>query len=592
MNQSTLQSSRLAIGLAQGFFLYLLYEAFVAKAWPATNAGLFGALLSIGFFVPLVAISALGTLPVRNLLIWLAIVAAVCAALGFYDIFRLPLRGYSADLPRVLPEFGMLALAGGLFVGQTLVVAADADQRWLASYQTYFEVAWKHAVQVALAFVFVGALWALLFLGAGLFDLIKIDFVSKLLKKPLFWIPVTAVGTAYALQLTDVRSDIVRGARTLLLVLLSWLLPVITVFTVCFFLALPFTGLEPLWNTRIATQTILLACASLIFLFNASYQDGRHELAVPLRYFRFVAAIVLLPLVAIAAYGLALRVGQYGWTPSRVLSAACVFMATWYSVGYLYAAIRSGFGMRAVESTNLSAAFALIAVLLVISTPIADPVLISVKSQLARLEQGQVSPENFDYNFLRFQSGRYGLTELRKLAARIEGPATPAIASRAKEALLLEKRPQYPGHRPPPSIETQLSSISVFYPKGRTFPREFLEQDWSSAKASQHIALPRCINGWLNCAAAFVDLNDDGKDELLLFESSRPGFAAAFNQSEDGHWVFMGQLNNSSCRGFNDFLAEGKIELLPPRLKEIWIGEQRVQVLASCAPIPPQTFGR
>jgi hypothetical protein len=121
------------------------------------------------------------------------------------------------------------------------------------------------------------------------------------------------------LQLTDVRTELVRGTRTLLLLLLSWLLPVMTVLAIGFLLALPFTGLEVLWKTKFAAALLLTVSAALIFLVNAVYHDGRSIPAVILRYISLLVPAALIPLVAIAAYALTLRVTQYRWTTNRVL---------------------------------------------------------------------------------------------------------------------------------------------------------------------------------------------------------------------------------------------------------------------------------
>src|SRR5687768_6313535 len=104
MTPIAMQNLRLDIGFAQGLFLYLLYEAFTSKAWPATDGPLFAALMTVGFFVPLVAIAGLGKLPRRKLLIWLGVAAILCAGVGYYDIFRLPFKSYGADIARIVPE--------------------------------------------------------------------------------------------------------------------------------------------------------------------------------------------------------------------------------------------------------------------------------------------------------------------------------------------------------------------------------------------------------------------------------------------------------------------------------------------------------
>jgi uncharacterized protein DUF4153 len=237
--------------------------------------------------------------------------------------------------------------------------------------------------------------------------------------------------------LTDVRANLARGARVLLLTLLSWLLPVMTVIAVGFLMALPFSGLEALWSTQRATGILLGAAAALIFLINGTYQDGgsEHPAAAIVRYSGTVAAFALVPITALSAYGLALRVGQYGWTPDRIIGLACIATTTCYAVGYASAAARRGAWLKLIEITNVVTACVILAMLLALLTPIADPARLSVADQVARLESGKIPPGQFDFNFLRFQSGRYGEQTLERLKSKQDGPNAAEISQAAGEAL-------------------------------------------------------------------------------------------------------------------------------------------------------------
>ena len=66
------------------------------------------------------------------------------------------------------------------------------------------------------------------------------------------------------------------------------------------------------------------------------------------------SSVALLPLVALAAYGLWLRVDQHGWTPERIFAAACVLVAACYALGYLVSAALSGLRLRGLEATNVA----------------------------------------------------------------------------------------------------------------------------------------------------------------------------------------------------------------------------------------------
>ena len=152
-------------------------------------------------------------------------------------------------------------------------------------------------MQLALSIGFTGAFWLLLFLGAALFKVIGLNFLEELIRQPWFSIPLTTVTFAVAVQLTDVRDGLIRGVRTVALMLLSWLLLVLTVLVAGFLVALPFTGLDGLWDTGSATALVLSAAAALIILINTAYQDGRPDNLPPavLRVAVRVAAVLLTP---------------------------------------------------------------------------------------------------------------------------------------------------------------------------------------------------------------------------------------------------------------------------------------------------------
>src|SRR5262245_61443565 len=82
---------RVAVGLAQGVGLYLLFRATSMMAWPATDPAIFASLLLVTVFVPVVIIAGLGNLTARALAVRALVTAVICAGLAVYDIFRDPL---------------------------------------------------------------------------------------------------------------------------------------------------------------------------------------------------------------------------------------------------------------------------------------------------------------------------------------------------------------------------------------------------------------------------------------------------------------------------------------------------------------------
>ena len=491
MPSSPLASRRLIIGFLQGVLIYLVLEASEKGIWPANQLELTAALITALIFAPLVLVAGLGNIRPRTLLIWAVVAASVCMGVAAYYAIQWP---PSAPGRSMVFSFGTggsfwIPLAAAGFITHALIAAGDAERRVIASYPRYFDVSWKQGVQGVLGGAFIGAFWALLWLGAGLFGLIKITLLREIITSMWFAIPVTTAAVAYAIHVTDVRAALVVGARTLKLTLLSWLLPLIVALTVVFLLALFATGLEPLWETKRATFILLATAAATVFLVNAVYQDGQPETHVPpvLAVARFVGALVLAPLVALAAYGLMLRINQYGFTPERVLALACVIVAACYAIGYAFAAVRSGLPLKYLETTNVAAAWAVVAIILALLSPVADPIRISVNDQVARLKSGRVAPDAFDYAFLRFNSGPYGRAAMNRLAT---DTSAPAIAAAAEKALKPPSQAALRDQQARVAPEVIAANITVVSPPGGALPVSFAAQDWTDRSTGLDAPMP------------------------------------------------------------------------------------------------------
>lgn len=577
--------ARAVVGLFQGLALYLVYLAYDAEVWPATNGLVFAPLLLTAVYIPLLVSQGLATLRVRTLAVWAVAATVIVAALAFYDIWHAwPVDYRPGDpavaRPHILPSPQLIvALFAGLFIAHSIVTAADMDRRFVADYTTHFDVAWKLAVQGALAAAFTGAFWGLLRLGAGLFELIDIDFFIELLQERWFAIPATSLAVSGALHVTDVRAGIVRGIRTLGLSLLSWLLPLMTLIATGFLATLVFTGVQPLWDTQFATALLLSAFGALIVLLNAAYQDGHAERATPrvLRYPASLAALGLVPLTALAGYALFLRVEQYGWTATRIYASACVLVAAFYAVGYAVAAIRSEPWLKRIEQWNFYGALLTLAVLLALFSPIVDPYRVSVASQAARFQSGAVMPEQFDFENLRWEGGRYGQAALERLKATTDGPRAEYVRDSASRALMATNRSV---RRIDPDIAR--ANVNV-HPAGIALPPAFLTQDWNGFLA------PDCIQGFrtASCDAWLMDLDGDGVEEIAILSES---LIHVFHLNGQMEWVRGGNWNlPPGCAALSAEMIAGRYTITPAnpgRWPDLEISGLRFRMREAAPPMP------
>jgi hypothetical protein len=568
---------RILTGLLQGILLYLLCHAADLRAWPADAPLLFAPLFLAALFVPIVFISSLGNLDRRALLSWTLAAAVVLAGLGCWDGWRV------ADLPlgpaghRPYPAIGLVFLAAaGLFIAHALVMAAVRDRRRIATYATYFDTAWTLGVQLAFSALFLGVTWLVLFLGAQLFELVKLDFLSRLLRKDWFWIPVTAFAFACGMHLTDVRPAIVRGIRNLLLTLMSWLLPVTVLLVGGFLLALPFTGLVPLWNTRHAASVLLCAAAALVVFVNAAWQDGDDAPPRVMRLAARLAAVLPAPLVLIAMYALALRVADHGWTGARVHAAASMLVATCYAAGYLAASLRRGW-LALLARVNIATAFVVPLVILALGSPLLDPARIAVASQVGRLASGRIKADQFDFAFLRFDAVRFGRAALDRLE-QANGPDAASV--RAHIAAVRRMKTPWDGAKfdvPPPDLAVNMR----IHPDGAAMPAGFLRTDWVAQEEKEHVPrwrYPACLlQAGKRCDAFILDIDADGRPEVLLMpEDSQSGVVFALDAH--GAWRRFAGVNASGACGFRRALAAGKVTMVKPTVQDLEIGGVRVRI--------------
>ncbi|MDR7231673.1 hypothetical protein J2X45_002773 [Caulobacter sp. BE264] len=538
---------RLAIGLAQGVLLFLLQKADESKAWPATQPMLYAPLLVCVLMIPLLPLAALSAMRRGSLLVWTAIATAVTAVLAVHAAWVGAAPDRIGVSPLSPPLF--LATAAMLFIAHHLVQPADAAGKPVAPYPAYFDLTWTNGVRLALSLAFTGAFWLLLFLAAALFKLIGIEAIGKLIGETAFAFPATglmfAAAVHMAVQLTEARAGLVRGALTVGLTLLTWLLPLMVLIGGGFLATLPFTGLAPLWGTKAATALLLAAAAALILLINAAYQDGDEPPHLIPRLAARIAGLLLIPIVILAGYALWLRVDQYGLTPERVFAGVFLLVAIGFTIGYALAAVKPGPWMKPLERTNPLMAAVCVLLLIALFTPIADPARLSVASQVKRLEAGKVAADKFDFQFLRFDAGRYGREALERLKTHPNGE----IAKRAREAAAsTERRVAAEEARP------NFKAMAV-YPAGKTLPESFVTQDWSKPSGSN------CTFTAMQCPALITDVDADGKDEVLLAEGDR---LKVFAEGADRTW----RLTSVATVGCESYDLEAWMKASAPSLSE------------------------
>jgi Domain of unknown function (DUF4153) len=591
---------RLAIGLFQGIVAWLLLRLvspplyYVASAvkemhgpyWSSLHPIMFAALALVTAYVPLIAIAEMGRMRRRTLAIYLALASAVVAGLAAYDIWRDPTQYWGVDPSvRVWPSFTLgLCTTLGLFIVNQLLEHRERGDALFTQYADHFEDSWMRGFQLVVSFVFALLVWGLLELGAELFHLIHLDWFRTMVEHNWFRCPALAMAFAAAIHITDVRPTLLKGVRNVGLTLLSWLLPIVVALGAGFLVALLFVGVKPLWATGHAASILLWACAITVMLLNAAYKDGDPSNLPPaaLRWTGRMAGPIVLALALLASYAIGLRVFQYGWTPERVFSAAVALMALVYGAGYTYASVRRETWLTALERVNVAASLIILGLLALLLSPVADPARLSVNSQLRRLAGAEISPAKFDYQFMRFDGGRFGTQALARLA---EAPDED-VRSRAARMQQTKTRTFRPRGEPDPAVTEPAFSHATIYPKNTQLPEDFRNSDFS--KPGQFGV--GCLQNGTPCDIYVLPYGAPGELAIIVrvdnenlgsrsVRFSMPG--QLFQRDREGHWVNTGSFSDMRCASIVDALREGRVTSVRPDYDDLLVNGIRLHFYRS-----------
>lgn len=550
--------TRIGIGLLQGITLYFLYQALKEKPDPYVLFPCFW----LALFIPVIGISSVGHLSKRQISIWLMTLTLITGLLAFYSIWHLSEKDFlSFHLIMVYPI--------ALYIAHASVLAGAFDKSYIASYPTYFEIAWKLLIQLKFSLLFVGALFALLFLGSKLFLLVKLHFLRNLLAESWFVMPTMTLAFAYAWHITDVKPAIIRGIRTLLLTLLSWILPIAVLLVTGFLLSLVWTGLNNLWETRHATPILLSIAIVLILLINATFQNGIMSAARITQISAKIAACLLLPIAAIAIYSLSMRIAQYGWTDDRVTATAMLLITSCYAIGYFWAACQRSMTLQRVAKVNIINALIVLVVALAVLSPIADPKRISVNSQMHRLLTGKISANEFDFDYLKFDGGRYGLKaleQLKNISNRADATQIREKAERALQENIRRKRADIVINK------QDLRKNLTIWPETLRLPDSFIQQSWTD----QSYYVPNCLTTAGFHCDIYLQPRQNSSMTLLLVPTH--GEATVFTEGMDGNWIIEGKLpwEFSRCQAFHQALQAGQFQWVPSLRKDLQVAGQHI----------------
>ncbi len=341
---------------------------------------------------------------------------------------------------------GQFAFAAGVFFSLLAVPLFQADfhrKRWATPYaETHFHV-WSDAVSAGGALAFVLLSWLLLWLLHALFSLVGFEFIQTLIDTDGF--AGFFCGVAFGAAMGVLRNQLgIIGTLQRVVMLVFSLLAVPFALAIAFFLfVLIATGGNALWEATDSATPVLLACALGCFvLANAVVRDDDDARSdnVVMNYAALALSASIFPLTVFAAISMGIRIDQHGLSPERLWALVAIAIATAYGLAYWVGLARGRLAgwSHYLRRANLHLAAASCVIALLLALPLLDFGGISARQQVARLDAGEVSVEEFDFAALRWDFGDAGREVLAQLVER-EGEIGELAAS-ARDA---ETRPNY-----------------------------------------------------------------------------------------------------------------------------------------------------
>lgn len=449
------------------------------------------------------------------------------------------------------------------YIGTAFILAWPTGEGLRLRYEDLFRHAWNNVFILFLAQMLTGLFWQLLWLCALLFSMLGIPQVKEAVESPVFLWLVLPVVFSLGMRMGRENEKVIGLLRGILLTLCRFLLPLGALITVLFTLTLPFTGLQPVWDTGYSTTLLLMLAIINLFLVNGVFQEGHQGSVYPVALKRLVnASLLCLPvLVGLAAYASWMRIDQYGLTPSRIMALLLVGVMLAHGLAAAWAVLASRQGwLSSLRVSNPWIALFSAALVVLFYTPLLAPQALSAKNQVERLVSGRTPVSEFDARNLYHDLGQPGRDAFEQLEKRLQTDELFDASGRAQLLATLEevRRPAVAEERGP--------------------KLEWLGPVQSSTEALADSTLAESQCGGKGCYLWAVDLDGDGHNEVLMIPRHTYASRLFVLTWENREWQEVGSLsgNMDNLDGVVKGIREGAVKLVTPRYKTLSIDGQEL----------------
>ena len=320
---------------------------------------------------------------------------------------------------------------------QLTIISTTFFQSWKSSkprynYEDLFENAWNNHFYYLFSGLLMGLFLLILGLGSALFDMVGIK-ISRLIWNENITPVIVGALLGIGVGISREYDELIFKVRSIFFALFKVLAYLTAAILILFTLVLPFT-VNSLFANKNTSLILLSIVAVSIVLLNA-LKDTEFSKFPKLAKNIFNTQIVLLPiLTALSIYAIYLRIEQYGLMPNRIIALWTAILIGSYALGYLIQLIiNKGHWNLGFAKVNPSLAFFWVISIILLASPLLDPVKLSVNNQVERLESGKVSPDEFDFGSLKKRLGEPGKLAIKNISSWKDHPQNALIQKKLTE---------------------------------------------------------------------------------------------------------------------------------------------------------------
>ena len=548
----------LVAAILQGFSLYGLHLCFEHDLWPSQHPAFFIPVITALILWPIGIAYLEGKANHRRVILITGLAVAATLPLATYIGWQVtPWPNIQSEAILAAYIFSMIAIA---FMLLLIIERYLIDQPW--RYDDLYSASWNNGLVALMTGALGVAVTLVLSLWSALFSVIGIHFFRTLFTHELFIALCGCITVALGISTLRQRETTIRPLSKVAGSLAQLLLPVVIIVELLFLLALPVTGLAPLWGTGNGTALLMaltgLALLGTVVYFGETPNSTDHSRGM---HMLITIGVIVLPILCLlSAYGLSLRVLQYGWTVERCWALAIWIVLTGFGSSYALAALRrrSDWSLS-LGRINCLGLYGSLALLLAIQSPLLDFRKISLASQIERTRLDGNQWANFDFGYSREMLGRPGWLHSTNLIEEI-GEDDPELAELIKN----------PPRRLPGAPFAQKANLTL-HPRDLLVPAPLLLiiRSESMVSIEQHI-FP-------------IQLKTDGSTQFLVASRLNEAFVslAIYHVTSKGEWRRR-ELQSSDPIGTDDevlsALVEGRYAIDMPEFNALRINGTRYNV--------------